>query len=89
MDAVGAHDDFGVDLAAVREARDRDVAVRPDLGASLAQRHQAGRQRACQDVEQVGPVHGRARDAERGRLLLPARPADHPAGFPVAHDLPL
>ena len=34
-------------------------------------------------------MHGRARYAERGLLLLPARPADHAAGLPVPHDLPL
>jgi hypothetical protein len=88
VDAVSAHNDVGLDLAAVCEARDREIAVGPHPGASLAQGDQAGRQRAGQHVEEIGPVHGRAGDAERGRLLLPARPADHPAGFPVPRDLP-
>jgi len=36
----------------------------------IAQGDEAGRQRAGEHVEKIGPVHGRARDAERGCLLL-------------------
>ena len=89
MDAVGAHDDVGLDLRAVGKARGRDVTVRPHLRAPPAQMYQARRQRARESVEQIGPVHGRTLDAERGRLLLPARLPDDPARLPIAHDLPL
>ena len=54
MDAVGADDDVGLDLAAVREARDRDVTVGQHFGASLAQGHDAGRESVGQHVEEVG-----------------------------------
>ena len=56
VDAGGSY--FGVSADAVR--------LHPR--APSAQRHQAGRQRAGEDVEQVGPVHRRALEPERGRL---------------------
>jgi hypothetical protein len=41
---------------------------------------------APESTEQVGPVRGHALDPERRRLLLPARAADQPAGYPIAQD---
>ena len=67
VDPVGADDHVGLDLAAVLESRDRDVAVRLDSDAARAERDDVARQRLRQHVEQVGAMGGRARAAEQAR----------------------
>jgi hypothetical protein len=89
VDAVGADDDIGLDRAAVREPRDRRLAVGVNRHAPLAEGHHVRRHGGGEHVEQVGPVHGRALDPLPRRLLPPARLADHPAGHPVPGDRPL
>jgi hypothetical protein len=72
VDAVGADDDVGLDLAAILESRDRDIIVRFDCAAALAQRDAVGGQRRGDHVEQVGAVNSRAAEAKR-RGLRPRR----------------
>jgi hypothetical protein len=86
VDAVGADDDVGLDLRAVPEARDRDIVVRFDCGAPLAQRDAVGRQRGGDDVEQVRAVHRRAGQPIGGGLLRAADPGDGATRAAVARD---
>jgi hypothetical protein len=56
MNAVGADEDIGFDLAAVGKARGGSAAARFDANAAQAEADVARSQRAGQNAEQVGAV---------------------------------
>ncbi len=72
VDAVGADNDVGLDIATVVEMRDGAVGHVLDAGAARAEVNDLGRQRGAEDVEQVGAMHGAAAGAValRGALAL-------------------
>ena len=89
MDAVGADDDVGLDLAAILETRHCHVTVRVDRRAALAQGDAVGGQRSGDHVEQVGAVYRRAAEPKRRGLLRSADLRDQSARPPVVRRRPL
>jgi hypothetical protein len=86
MNAVGADDDVGLDLAAVGKAR-HSAAIAPFDGDAAGSKTEIDRlERAAQHVEQVGAVHRQVRCAEllAERALAHARDdaATPPAAIP-------
>jgi hypothetical protein len=84
VDAVRADDHVGLDLAAALKPGHRQITVRFDGRAALAQRDAAVGQRRGDHVEQVGAVNGGAAEAERVRLMRTAHLRDHAARPPVS-----
>src|SRR5262245_1310376 len=86
MNAVGADDDVGLDLAAVGQARHRAAIACFNRDAASAEADVGRLERAAQHVEQVGTVH---RDVRRAELLA-ERASTHarndPPALPAADD---
>src|SRR5262249_52457862 len=86
MNAIGADDDVGLDLAAVGKARHRAAIACFNRDAASSEADVGRLERATQHVEQVGAVH---RDVRRAELLAKRASTyarNNPPALPAADD---
>src|SRR5215472_18387639 len=86
MNAIGADDDVGLDLAAVGKARHPAAIALFDGDAAGSKTEIDRLERAAQHVEQVGAVHRQVRRAELLAERASARTRDDPPTLPTADD---
>lgn len=76
MDAIGAHDQVSLEVAAVGKMRHGHIALLRDAGTHHVEAHAIRRDAATQDGVQVGTVHVPEISAEEARAHLTQRCAE-------------